>query len=123
MPAMMTMRMLKIAAVVLLGFAMAFQGPASTSPRAAQSGCCCAGCDFKGCATPACCVQPIGERGPTAPAALPLPQQQELQALAVPISAAVSAPLIPANSLPLTGPCSIRFALVPIFQRDCSYLL
>ncbi len=117
----------KAIGVLLLGFILAWHGIFVPSPLGAgehntKPACCCSGCDMKGCATPACCIKPSRPSTPVTPAPAPT-SQNEWQALAALIAFSVMLPL-PATSQFFT-PSSSGFvvAAVPIFQRDCAYLL
>jgi len=60
----MASRLVKTAFVLWLGFVLALQGvftvsaDIGTRTAATKRSCCCAGCDFKRCSTPACCARP-----------------------------------------------------------------
>src|SRR6266540_7482140 len=95
----MTLRPIKLAVVLLLGFVLAWQAVfaspvrfGATTQRAKRS-CCCAGCDHKHCATPACCVKRETPSAPVAPASLPSASQNEFHALAASIVALLALPL------------------------------
>lgn len=125
----MTSRMLKTAAALVLGFVLAWQGVftvsagVGSSARPRKSDCCCAGCDFKHCSTPVCCARPPDKPAPFAPAAVPPPFSHERQALAAPVTASLSLPFHQPDEPSAVPSSRARFAAVPIFQRDCSYLI
>ena len=125
----MTSRPIKLAVVLLLGFVLAWQGAftsfarTSTNAPAAQRSCCCAGCDNKHCATPACCVKRDTPSAPVAPASLPSPTQNEFHALAPSFVSLLALPSRAADELPAYAPSSVSVTAIPLFQRDCSYLL
>lgn len=125
----MTSRPIRFALVLLLGFALAWQGvftsPARTgaTPQSAKKGCCCTGCDNKHCATPACCVKGDTPSSPAAPASLPTNSQNEFHALAASAASLHTLPVRPAMELPAFALASASVTAVPLFQRDCSYLL
>jgi len=60
----MVLRTVKTAVVLLLGVVLAWQGVFTVSAdtgagtAATKRSCCCTGCDFKRCSTPACCARP-----------------------------------------------------------------
>ena len=124
----MILRPVKMAVVLLLGFVLAWQGAFPVSAKAnqsvlgTQSSCCCPGCDPAHCATPECCARPSQPSPSTAPVA-PYSPQQELQALAVSAALLLSLPSRPADVLCTTDSSRLRVAAVPVFQRDCSYLI
>src|SRR5437870_3058582 len=125
----MTLRPVKMATVLLLGFILAWQAVFAVSaginenPRGTQSSCCCTGCDSMRCATPACCARPSPPPTPSSPARPSSAAQNELQALAVSAALLLMLPSIPANDFFTTASSLLRVATVPIFQRDCSYLI
>src|SRR5882724_4203116 len=124
----MTLRPVKMAVVLLLGFALAWQGvftvaaEVDQNPRGTKSSCCCTGCDSMRCATPACCARP----SQPSPSSAPIPpsiSQNELQALAASTALLLTLPSHPTDDLYTTVSSLLRVATVPIFQRDCSYLI
>ena len=125
----MTTRAIKMAVVVLLGFVLAWQGvfaasaTTGTNARVAKKSCCCTGCDNKHCATPACCVKRDAPSAPVAPASLPSTSQNEFHALAVAVVSLLPLLPRPANELPAHAPSSSSVTAIPLFQRDCCYLL
>jgi len=126
----MTSRPIKAAIVFMLGFVLAWQGDfaaptganANANARAAKTSCCCTGCDFKHCSTPACCAKPYAPAAPVAPA-LPSPSQNEWQALAASVVPLQPLPSSSSDELPpwVASPASLT--AIPLFQRDCRYLL
>lgn len=119
---------LKRPVALVLGLVLAWQTLVTVSAGVNQKtpgteSCCCGpGCDSKSCATPACCAN----QSQPAPASARVPasiSQNDLQA------PTVSAPLLPTlPSHPTDVDYSaasphLRIATVPIFQRDCSYLI
>src|SRR5882757_6485695 len=122
----MTLRFVKTTVTVLLGFVLAcqsvFLASANTgaSAGARKSHCC---CDSKNCSMPACCAKPAQNQVPFAPASPPPASQNELQALAASV---VSSPVLPPRSTEelfthVASSFSVR--AIPLFQRDCSYLI
>src|SRR6185295_1551327 len=115
--------------VLLLGFLLAWQGAFASPARlgatsqSAKRSCCCAGCDNKHCATPACCVKPSSPSAPVAPASLPSTTQNEFQGLAATLVSLIALPSRSPNELPARAPSSVLVAAIPLFQRDCSYLI
>ncbi|MBI3870452.1 MAG: hypothetical protein HY299_18140 [Verrucomicrobia bacterium] len=125
----MTLRPIKLPLVLVLGFTLAWQGVfASTSrvgatTRRAMRSCCCAGCDNRHCATPACCVKRDTPSVPLAPASLPSASQNEFHALAVSVVALITLPSRQVGDLPACASSIASVTSIPLFQRDCSYLL
>jgi len=85
----------------------------------------CKCCDFDPakCATPTCCARPTdNSRAPVTPA-VPRPSSGiERHALA---PAAFTLPTLPPSTLhePALRPPPVQAGAVPIFQRDCSFLI
>ena len=112
---------------IVVGCVLLLQGAFTTFAKPSSTGartCCCRGCDSKHCSTPACCAKPAGNRAPSAPAAASSSNvRTDWQAL--PASAAKvicfyslrdeTSPVPPKNPRPVP--------VVPLFQRNCSYLL
>jgi hypothetical protein len=125
----MTLQRMKTAVVLLLGFLLAWQSVATVAAKAgpiagaAKSSCCCTGCDFKHCATPACCAKPADNPSPFAPAPVPPRSSQEWQALAASVTILLTLPLREADEPSAASSSFIWIPAVPIFQRDCSYLI
>ena len=120
----MALRLGKAAVVVWLGFVLAWQGftavpfGSGAMPVAGSGSCCRSSCDE--CA-PACCGRPTQPASPYTPVPV-RSSHNELQAIALPL----------ANTLALYSPSAGEFsfgpspspvAAVPLFQRDCSYLI
>src|ERR1051326_2132435 len=126
----MTSRFAKTAIGLLLGFVVAWQGVFSIPDSVvgaiavgAKSKCCRSGCDSRHCSTPACCAKPADHRVPFAPASPPSVPKNELAALA-PSLASVAAPLsLAANQRPSRNALSASVTAIPLFQRDCCYLI
>ena len=125
----MTLRPAKMAVIFLLGFVLAWQGVFASSARigataqGAKTSCCCTGCDNNHCSTPSCCVKPGLPLAPVAPASLPSTSQNEFHALATSVDALLTLPSRTTGELPARAPSSASMTTIPLFQRDCSYLL
>jgi hypothetical protein len=125
----MRLRPIKMAVVLLLGFVLAWQGvfalsaPIGSTARGGKQGCCRTACDDKHCATSGCCVKRDAPSAPVAPASLPSTSQNEVHALAAPTLSLLALPARAANELPTRAPSPSSVAAVPLFKRDCSYLL
>ena len=110
---------------VLLGVTTSWQGglaspvPASPPPMVCK---CCGGRHGK-CATPTCCAKPADNHAPFAPASLPTSSQNEWHALAASTTSGLTLPLPVADCLTAGVTQSVSFTALPIFQRDCRYLL
>ena len=71
---------------IMLGFVLGRQGVLAVSigtnanARGAKTSCCCAGCDFKRCSTPACWAKPNAPSAPVAAASLPSTTHNEFRA-------------------------------------------
>jgi len=52
----------------------------NANARGAKTSCCCAGCDFKRCSTPACWAKPNAPSAPVAAASLPSTTHNEFRA-------------------------------------------
>ena len=125
----MRSRCIKMAAVLLLGFVLAWHGVFAVSAfpvgnaSSVEASCCSTGCDSKHCATPACCVKRDAPSSPADPASLPAPAQNELYALVATVVSLLPLPVRPANELPTREPSPSSVTAIPLFQRDCCYLL
>src|SRR5712675_901820 len=125
----MTSRPFKMAVVLLLGFVLAWQGVFASPVRlgattqSVKRSCCCTGCDNKHCATPACCAKRDTPTAPVTPASLPSTSLNELQALAASVVALIALPSRAADKLPARAAVSSSVTSIPLFRRDCSYLL
>ena len=110
--------LLGLALVAQAGFAVSVQGAAAP----AKSSCCCSDCDMKGCATPACCAKPSRPSAPFTPAPAPT-SQNEWQALATSFAPVLALPSATADESSAPDSAFFVVGAVPIFQRDCAYLL
>ena len=108
--------------IILAGQSI-FTASAVPAARVAKSGCCRSGCSSKNCATPACCVKPAKDSKPPLPARLPSNSQNELQALVAFLAPLLTLPARSASELPACGPSLSPVAAVPLYQRNCSYLI
>jgi hypothetical protein len=118
----MASRIAKSALSLLLGLALVVQGGVAVSVQAAapaKSSCCCSG---RSCATRACCAKPRQPSAPFAPASAPT-SQNEWQALAASGVLLLAVPSPSADQLSAPVSSFLVVAAVPIFQRDCAYLL
>lgn len=127
-PEVMIKRFAKTILTVLLGFILALQSVPAVSASAAantsrkQSSCCCTGCDSKHCSTPVCCAKPADDSRSPSPAPLST-SQNERQALAASVASALTLPLFLTDEFALREPSSVSMTAIPIFKRNCSYLI
>ena len=77
----------------------------------------------KHCATPVCCVKPADHRGPVAPAPLPISCQNEWHAVPATISSWLTLPSLRADELHSHWATPPSVTAIPLFQRDCCYLI
>ena len=126
----MTSRIVKTAVTALLGFVLACQGvflstasAAASSSSTAKVNSCCHGCGTKHCSTSACCAKPAENQVPLAPVSTPPAQQTQLQALAAPITIILILPSDSTRQVVAAFAASFPRGTVPLFQRDCSYLI
>jgi len=121
----MALRLGKTAVVVWLGFVLAWQGFTAASvssgamPAAGSDSCCRSSCDE--CA-PACCGRPTQPSSPYTPAPARSSSHNELQAIALPFAATLAL-YLPSSVEFSFGPSPSPVAAVPLFKRDCSYLI
>ena len=118
-------RLVKMAVMLLLG-ALAWQtlppealgtGPVSNAPADTCCGSAC-GC----CKGSACCARPAQPSSSSAPLPASSSSRKDLKALVLPLTATPGLYLPSSGELRFTAPPSPVVA-VPIFQRDCSYLI
>ena len=123
----MTSRRVKTAVVLLVGFVLAWPcvftapvGDRSVATRVARK---C--CDFQcaKCASPGCCAQPSQPSAPLPPALPPSTSHNEWQALAASVAPILALPSRSADELPSSAAWSSSLTAIPLFQRDCCYLL
>lgn len=84
----------------------------------------CRCCDFDPakCATPSCCAQPAEGRTPTAPA--PQCPSPGVERIALAVAVLFTLPPLSRSALSTSFSSSpIQTIAVPIFQRDCSFLI
>src|SRR5258708_40068841 len=119
---------LRTATVILLGFILAIQGSVAASfgviAPVAKAGCCHTDCNSKNCSTPACCAKPAENPVPFSPASLPSSSQNEFHALAASaVSLLALLPFCSTVEAPSRAISSASVTAIPLFQRDCCYLL
>ncbi|HXC98212.1 MAG TPA: hypothetical protein VN048_02640 [Verrucomicrobiae bacterium] len=122
----MAQKPLRIAIALLLGFILLAGSAIAVSPLPAtthtrEAGSCCSDC--KDCQTPACCARPDAPAAPVTPVPAPSSSQNELQALAMPGVSILTLPSLPAHELSSRFSSPASMTAVPLFQRDCCYLI
>jgi len=121
----MNLRLKKIAATLLLGwmgfimaaYPVAAMIPAPTAPAAKS---CCTGGK---CCKMACCAAPKHRSAPAAPVSAPASSQSELQVVAASIISLLTLPTPGANEFTPRFASSFSLTAIPLFQRDCCYLI
>jgi hypothetical protein len=122
----MTGKLEKMITALLLGFFLIAQPVVAMSPLTAAGGsvhakACCGHCGR--CHAKACCVKPNAPATPvTADSVIPI-SQNEWQALAVFAVAWMTLPALPASQDFLHFSAPVSLTVVPLFQRDCCYLI
>lgn len=119
-------RMTQTAVGLVLGILLLWQGvftsfAKSSAPRTRP--CCCRGCDSDHCSTPACCAKPGGNRAPLSPAASSANGRTEWHAVATFAPTMVPAFAFRPDIFPRPARACAFVTAVPLFQRDCSYIL
>ena len=120
----MALRLAKTAIVLLLGFLLSAQGVLPVSPQTGlRRATCKCHHDCNACPTPACCGVSNGPSTPISPAPVPFAPQVEWQALAAPATAFfVPVPPCMGGICPPASTVT-KVTTVPIFERDCAFLL
>jgi hypothetical protein len=109
--------MLCIMTVWQAGSAVADKIPTASTPI-----CKCCDYDPAKCATPACCARPSDSGAPAAPVVPRCASGNEWQAVPIAPLTVSTRPRCTVHELPVPLP-SILVGAVPIFQRDCSFLI
>jgi len=111
---------------LVLVVATAWQGAsiasAGRSTPVSKPICKCCHFDPARCATPACCARPADSRAPTAPAVPRCASGTEWHAIAPALLTLATLPRPNVDTLP-HRPHPLEAGTVPIFQRDCSFLI
>src|SRR6266850_1119448 len=113
--------------LMLLGVVL-FNSPptlltASGSVSPSTLSCHCCQSDPASCATPTCCTAPANESRPISPASAPSRASQEAKALVGPATVVLSAALAANDKVFRPATFLLPVRALPIFQRDCSYLI
>jgi hypothetical protein len=107
---------------LLLGFILAawpvVAVPASSSP--AVKSCCCKG---RRCCNMACCAVQKDASAPVVPVPVPSSSQNELQVMAASVVTILTLPSLAANEVSQRFSLPAPMTAVPLFQRDCCYLI
>jgi hypothetical protein len=110
-----------------IGMVMAGQGTFAVSAGvvagSAPAKCQCRCGELGKCSMPACCSAPVDGRAPVTPAPPSSTSQNEWQALAASFLFLAALPPPAAQDSPVRTSLSASISVVPIFQRDCCYLL
>ena len=122
----MTLRPVKTVIVFLLGFFLAWQGVFAersdlvSGAQVSKRSCCVKSCDKSDCPTPACCAK---REAPSVPVSLPVSSPTELYAVEMKSLAWLPQPERPRYDLPTRTPRACSVTAIPLFKRDCCYLL
>ena len=125
----MTLRFVKASVVLLLGFILAGQGVIMTSAGnvpviVSHAGCRCCKSGTVNCAMAVCCAKPARSSVPVGTAPLPASSQNEWHALAASASSSwLTLPSFSGDKLPSHSTAFAAATAVPLFQRNCSYLI
>jgi hypothetical protein len=108
--------------LALLFFMMAGWQNALALANPAAPACSCCNADRSGCATPACCARPSDNREPVTPAAPRCAAGHELNVIAT--TALTLFTISPFTLYTFSADSApSRAGAVPIFQRNCSFLI
>src|SRR5665213_1496809 len=124
----MTSQFVKASVVLLLAFILAgqsyFVASAGNVPVvASHAGCKCCKSGTMKCVMAVCCAQPANHV-PIAPAPLPASSQNEWHALAASVSSSwLTPPSFSTDELPSYSTSFAAVTAVPLFQRNCSFLI
>ncbi len=118
------MSALKKFASVMLALLVGLLMPGQVASSATSSTIACHCCNSKQaqCRTSACCVRHTDNQTPATPATPPATPQYEWHALAATITV-LKLPSVSFTSLPTAANFSPSLTALPLFQRDCSYLI
>jgi hypothetical protein len=119
----MGVKLTKMTVALLLGILLAVAPTVATlaAPSApAVKSCCCHG---NHCCHMACCAAPKGPAAPVAPAPVPSTSQTDLQALSASIISTLTLPPVVQKSFSPQYSSTLSMTAIPLFQRDCSYLI
>jgi hypothetical protein len=106
---------------LLLGIILAAYPVVAGSGTSPAVKSCCHGC--RHCCNMACCAAPKAPSAPVAPAPVPSASQNELQALSTSVISLLTPPPLPSNEYPSRFSSSVPMTAIPLFQRDCCYLI
>jgi hypothetical protein len=106
---------------LILGWQSGSAVASQDSPLAAPT-CHCCNADRSNCATPACCARPADGRAPATPVVPRCASGSQWHAIAPPSLPLLTLARSTLPSVPLAPP-PVQAEAVPIFQRDCSFLL
>jgi hypothetical protein len=117
----MALKVTRMAVAFLLGIILAAHPVVAISgaPPAAKP-CCCKGGH---CCGRACCAASKDTSAPVTPVPVPSNSQNEFQALPASIISLLTLPSLPANEYPSRFSSLVPITAIPLFQRDCCYLI
>jgi hypothetical protein len=116
----MALKLAKFAVALLLGFILAaypvvgMYGPSPVTKSCCHGGHCC---------KMGCCAAPQTPASPVNPAPAPSPSQQELQAPTLSLLSLLTPPLFTSKGQAAQFSSSVLMTAIPLFQRDCCYLI
>ncbi len=117
----MGLKFIRTAVALLLGFVLAAYPVVAMSGSSPAVKSCCKGCQ-RGC-TRACCAAPGTPSAPVVPAPVPSSSQNEMQVMAPPVVPPLAWPSLSANECPPRFSSPIPMPAIPLFERDCCYLI
>jgi hypothetical protein len=112
---------------ILVGMLISWQGmlavPGAKAPPVSAKTCCCCAANHTSHLASACCAKRANNETPSTPATPPAHSQTDLQVLTAAIVTVVILPTPSTSPLPASANFSPSVTALPIFQRDCCYLL
>jgi hypothetical protein len=118
------MKVVQKALIVLFAAVFGFAAVTQSAFGVAPAGCKCCVADAASTPCPtSCCEAPVREEAPAAPASAPTHRSIDWQSLAVAVPQHIAPEGPPAYRFPAASIGFPPMRAVPIFQRDCSYLI
>jgi hypothetical protein len=117
----MTFKVRRFAVALLLGFLLSAYPIVQMSGASPSIKSCCHHAEH--CCNMPCCAAPKTPSAPVAPAPVPSPSQHELQGLSASILSLLSLPSPVAHEFPSRISLLPPMTAIPLFQRDCCYLI
>jgi len=96
---------------------------AASFASASASACACCHAERGNCSTPACCTEPSDDRVPVIPVAPRTASGYEAHVIVPTALAFFTLPRSPLHTLSIDTSSFLSLRAVPIFDRDCSYLI